>query len=149
MQQYFRKYFEYNLFVNNKFILYLEGIHPEDEFPVLEISHLLAAHRIWLSRVESEKIRVNLWEPVPISEMKRMNEACFAKTLNILESSELNRQIIYTNSRGEHFSSELSDIFYHLLNHSNYHRARVANYLRSIGLTPPNSDFIFYVRENI
>lgn len=148
MKNYFKKYFEYNLYANNKFILYLEEIQLEENFPVTEMSHLLAAHRVWLSRAEHEKIRVNLWEPVSIAEMKRINVVCFNKTINILELSELNRPITYVNSKGESFSSELSDIFYHLLNHSNYHRARVANYLRTIGFTPPNSDYIFYVREN-
>jgi len=148
MKDYFKKYFEYNRDVNIKFILFLEEIQLEENFPVTEMSHLLAAHRVWLSRVESEKIMINIWESVPVAEMKRVNEACFNKTINILENHELQLQVNYTNSKGEQFSNELSDVFYHLLNHSNYHRARVANYLRTIGFTPPNSDYIFYVREN-
>ena len=35
----------------------------------------------------------------------------------------------------------------HVVNHSTYHRGQLATQLRQLGHTPPNTDFIRFLRE--
>ena len=40
-------------------------------------------------------------------------------------------------------------ILRHIVNHSTYHRGQVASKLKRFGIEPPNTDFFFWVIEQI
>jgi uncharacterized damage-inducible protein DinB len=37
----------------------------------------------------------------------------------------------------------------HIVNHSSYHRGQVASKLKRFGIEPPNTDFFFWVTEQV
>jgi uncharacterized damage-inducible protein DinB len=50
--------------------------------------------------------------------------------------------VLYTNSKGEPWESQVDDILTHLVVHGGYHRGQIAAELRAHGVAPPYTDFI-------
>ncbi|WP_254244926.1 DinB family protein [Hymenobacter sp. BRD67] len=71
----------------------------------------------------------------------------FQQLCETADDTELNRHIQYSNSQGDAFDSQVSDILTHCVVHASYHRGQVATKMREAGLEPVNSDFITYCRE--
>jgi uncharacterized damage-inducible protein DinB len=58
----------------------------------------------------------------------------------------LAREVTYTNTAGETFTTPLVDILLHVALHGQYHRGKVNASLRAAGEAPAPSDYIFWVR---
>ncbi|GJQ62054.1 MAG: hypothetical protein SCALA702_11070 [Melioribacteraceae bacterium] len=149
MKESYRTYFEYNFEMNTRYIRFFESEKKEGDFHLKEMSHILKAHKLWLERINGVSITQDFWSIISFQEMKSLNSELLEITLDKIEIADLSQTIIYSNSKGVRFKNKIEDIFFHLINHSNYHRARAANYLREQNIIPPNSDFIYYVRESI
>ena len=54
---------------------------------------------------------------------------------------ELAGEIEYRNSRGVMSKRKVTDLLFHAINHSTYHRAQIALAVREAGGTPASSDF--------
>lgn len=147
MNERYLKFFEYNFEMNSRFIKLFESVEIPGEFHLVEMSHLLKANKLWLERIEGKVITADFWSIISNTEMKKLNEELYHLTLDIIKKYNLSEQVNYSNSKGKKFNNSVEDIFFHLINHSNYHRARVAKYLRELDIIPPNSDYIFYIRE--
>lgn len=145
--------FTYNKEANESFLNILtthNGLSPETHDLM---SHILLAHKIWLLRINNlQKIPVpGAWDRLEARKYHLMNEENYLKTTNYLNASAFGlnpgKLITYTNSRGDHFQNSIEEIFFHILNHSNYHRAQLAARFRRENLTPPSTDYIFYSRN--
>ena len=62
-------------------------------------------------------------------------------------NADLDRDIHYSNSKGDQFSTRASDILQHLIIHGQHHRAQIAVVLRLNGIEPPRTDYIYYLRS--
>ena len=84
-------------------------------------------------------------------------EECFvlsievtSKWINLLEGKNnefLEKRLKYKNSKGEEFDNSLRDIVTHIINHSTYHRAQIAQLVKRAGGIPAVTDYIVYQRE--
>lgn len=113
-------------------------------------SHVLNAQAIWLGRLTATPSPVKVWQEHDLATLHHWHEQTserFQQYVNNADEAELQRLISYTNSIGETYTSQVSDIFTHVPVHANYHRAQVAKELRAAGLEPINTDFITYCRE--
>ncbi|MEX0845990.1 MAG: DinB family protein, partial [Balneolaceae bacterium] len=54
--------------------------------------------------------------------------------------------IEYSNSKGVTFRNSVEEILMHIVIHGQHHRAQIAKLLRKTGITPPVTDFIFFLR---
>jgi uncharacterized damage-inducible protein DinB len=70
-------------------------------------------------------------------------------SLYALLNSDLNQIVKYANPEGGFFENKISDILFHLVNHSTYHRAQIAMQFRLNDIKPPVTDFIAFKRENL
>jgi uncharacterized damage-inducible protein DinB len=55
--------------------------------------------------------------------------------------------ISYHALDGHPYAHPLEKLMRHVVNHSTYHRGQLATQLRQLGHTPPNTDFIRFLRE--
>ena len=113
--------------------------------------HVLAAERIWLTRLRGKDSGgQEIWPDLTESEMRRLADANrdeFRHYLATLSESDLERHVDYGNQTGRRFSTAVGDILIHIATHGAYHRGQVARELREAGLHPVNTDFITYARE--
>ena len=107
-------------------------------------SHILAAQIIWKSRIDEEKIQIDIWPNLSLEEMKSFITSN-ADNLKQLLSRE-RETIRYQNSKGASFSNSVQDILTHLIIHGQHHRAQIAKLLREAGEKPPATDYIFFLR---
>ncbi len=110
------------------------------------LSHLLNTHYIWNSRVQGLVPTCGIWELQPLQGMQAFDTENCKTSLRIWQTADPESSIGYRNSKGENFSNSLKEIFFHVINHANYHRAQIATDLEANGLQAVNTDYIFYKR---
>ena len=85
-----------------------------------------------------------VWKQDEILNILEENTALF-KT--IITSESLERNVLYSNSKGEEFSTELEHLLFHVIFHGQHHRAQISKIIRDSGGIPLPTDYIFYIRE--
>lgn len=106
--------------------------------------HILEAHRIWLERIENQIPEFR--DDIPMDDWLELENSNYNRSINIINHKPLDRPIRYENSAGKSFVNTLSDILYHVTNHTTHHRAMIIASLRESGVEPPVTDYIFYKR---
>lgn len=112
-------------------------------------SHLLGAEHVWLSRIRTERATVAIWPSMTLdecAELAKRNREDFAQLAEEVDATGVDRDIIYRNSAGLEFTTNLEDILLHVALHGSYHRGQIAMALRAGGDDPPNTDYIAFVR---
>ncbi|MES2238911.1 MAG: DinB family protein [Bacteroidota bacterium] len=145
---FFKDAFEYNWHFNQELIQLFEKQEqsiPEKSIELL--NHLINAQQVWNERILNEKLSVSVWEIRSLENLKTINESNYNKSIGILDSIDLSQKIDYKNSSGIAFSNSVRDIIFHVINHATYHRAQIASDLKANGITPINTDYIFYKRK--
>ncbi len=110
------------------------------------MSHLLNAHYIWNSRIAGKEVKTDGWQEHDRGELQELETRNYEDSLNVLENDDLERIVVYQNSKGESFKNSVRDILFHIINHSTYHRGQLAADFRKTGIDPVVSDYIFYKR---
>jgi uncharacterized damage-inducible protein DinB len=108
-------------------------------------SHIFAAQIVWISRINSEKVKVEIWPDwtlVQCEEYLNHNPSHLKKLLG--REPEI---INYQNSRGDKFANSVSEILHHIIIHGQHHRAQISMIYRKAGFEPPVTDFIFFLRQ--
>jgi uncharacterized damage-inducible protein DinB len=85
-----------------------------------------------------------VWKQDEMLNILEENTALF-KT--IITSESLERNVLYSNSKGEEFSTELEHLLFHVIIHGQHHRAQISKIIRDSGGIPLPTDYIFYIRE--
>lgn len=144
--------FHYNNEVNQRYIQVFketDKLSMPDKAKEL-FSHLLNAHSIWLARIQESDPPVGVWQNHPIETYEGINAFNYEMSLPLLDlEDELDQSVHYQNSKGEEFYNSVRDILLHIINHSTYHRAQIAQILRTSEVEVPNSDYIFFMREEV
>ena len=145
MKDFFLDKFEYDFFASKNWIESLESQEEcISEFAIRSMSHNLNVHHIWNRRLLNKQIESELWDVFPIHFLQKLLEENYRETVEYLEKFELTEKIKYHSSEGVIFEKSTIDVLYHILNHSNYHRAQIALDLKQNNLKTPNFNFIPY-----
>ncbi len=145
---YYIKLFDYDSTANQRLLALLIKVDQEKVRNIF--SHLLAAKKIWLERLQSKKPSIEIWPDLKYSECENLidvNRRTYREFLSKLSNSELLDIVYYRNSKGKEFETPMRDILTHVLIHGGYHRGQIAKYVREAGGEPINTDFITFVRE--
>jgi len=112
-------------------------------------AHILAAEHVWLARLTGKVPAHPVWPDMTLAEcagMTARNEAAYGDFLRGLDAAALARDVAYTNSAGQSFTSKVEDILLHVCLHGAYHRGQVALLVREAGGVPVNTDYISLTR---
>jgi uncharacterized damage-inducible protein DinB len=156
-----RELFAYDAWANGLVFEAAAGLSEEQlahvvasSFPsvVGTLAHLVGAEWVWLRRWLGESPGgFPDWVSKPVladirarlSAIQEEREAFAAG----LSDGDLSRPVAYRNLAGKAFSDSLDGLIRHVVNHSTYHRGQVATQLRQLGLKPPSTDLIVFLRQ--
>jgi uncharacterized damage-inducible protein DinB len=116
------------------------------------VTHLVAAEKIWLSRLvgKPETVLMTEREASSLESLKSLWEdvaARMARFVSRLDDKGLEKDVEYVTTEGKRFTNGLQQILQHIVNHSTYHRGQVAAMMRQMGLDPANTDLITFYRH--
>ena len=145
MKDFFVDKYEYDLQTNkrwiNKVLQQEEGVN---EFIIKSLSHILNVHHIWNCRLLETVPESGLWDKLPLDYATKFAVENRNVTISYLETWDHEAKVDFHDSEGTLLSKDTVDILYHILNHSNYHRAQIARELKTLGLEVPSFNFITF-----
>tara|TARA_Y100000588_G_scaffold131169_1_gene143756 strand:- start:4830 stop:5285 length:456 start_codon:yes stop_codon:yes gene_type:complete len=146
MKEFFKDIFEYHNHFNQKLIEQLienENLLSDRTIPLL--SHSINAQQIWNARI-TNKEKLGVHAEHSLKECKQIDDENYADTIKILDEYELNKIILYSNSKGTEFKNTIQQILFHIANHFSHHKGQIISDLRQNGIEPIVTDYIFYKR---
>ena len=116
--------------------------------------HVVAARLLWLFRLGAAKDAPSTFFPratTLAALARRFGEMHVAWSDYLARASEkkIARSFEYRSTEGIRYRNTVEDILTQLHGHSLYHRGQIAMLLRSAGVEPPETDFVFWTREPI
>jgi len=149
LKDHFIHLFKYNDWATREAASSVVNLNKKDEKLTELLSHIISAQKIWLNRTLERDIQTNPWEKHTEQECIDQSIMVTAEWINLLESlkdKDIERRIDYTNTKSEKFSNTIKDIVMHVINHSTYHRAQIAQKVKALGGKPAVTDYIVYQR---
>jgi uncharacterized damage-inducible protein DinB len=145
MKEFFLDKFEYDFFATKNWIHSIEE-HEDfiSAFVVRSISHIINVHHSWNCRLIGNLPESESWDKLPVRYLLKLHEQNYSETIDFIEKYELDNKINYHSSEGVEYTKSIVDILYHILNHSNYHRAQIVMDLKQHNLSAPAFNFITY-----
>ena len=141
--------FAYDAWANQEVLTALESAGA-DERSLALLAHIVAAERLWLERIRQQPQSSPVWPAASLEHCRaevREVGARWREYLGRTAKEDLAGTVTYKNSKGEPWTSLVSDILTHVLMHSAYHRGQIASHMRAHGKTPAYTDFIHAVRQ--
>lgn len=121
--------------------------------------HMAGAEWIWLERWHGRspagKEAWSLWKTESCTDLATLNERWRdvidrrALFLSELDESRLKADLPFKLLSGDDSSLPLVDQMQHVANHATLHRGQVVGMIRQLGLEPPSTDLLFYLRREI
>jgi uncharacterized damage-inducible protein DinB len=114
--------------------------------------HIVGAEEVWLARWRAEP-GVGLLDASTVPsldalqerwQMARRGRDTFVASL---DDATVDDEIEITTTGGKTYRHSFRHMFQHLVNHSSYHRGQIVTMLRQLGVEPPATDLIRYLRE--
>lgn len=147
---YLRKLYTYDHWANGEVACALQTAEHLSPRSLRLMAHIVGTEWTWRSRILSGSKKMAVWPQLTVEQIAREVEdvaKAWEGYLSQLTPQSLQESAAYTNSKGEHFSSEVGDILMHVVMHSAYHRGQIAAEMRACGLEPVYTDFIHAVRQ--
>ena len=72
-----------------------------------------------------------------------------AQFMSQLDEERLTTELAFKLLSGDPSSMRLIDQMQHVVNHATLHRGQVVGMIRQLGIDPPSTDLIFYIRRDI
>jgi len=149
-KSYFIHLFKYNDWATRQTVESIMNLKKKNKKTEELLSHIISAQKIWLHRILGKDINIDPWQKLTEEEWIPQSTPLTADWINLLEGlkgKDFERRIEYTNSKGKKFANTLKDIIVHVINHSTYHRAQIAQLVRQSGGEPAKTDYIIYQRQ--
>jgi uncharacterized damage-inducible protein DinB len=123
------------------------------------LRHMAAAEWIWLERWNGRspagKDAWLLWTAESCPDVAGLNERWSdvvdrrSRYISDLDESQLAAELPFTLLSGDPNSMRLVDQMQHVVNHATLHRGQVVGMIRQLGIVPPSTDLLFYLRREI
>jgi uncharacterized damage-inducible protein DinB len=121
--------------------------------------HMAGAEWIWLERWSGRSPKKDeawsMWTTESCADLLTLKQRWAdvvgrrAQYVSGLDESSLEAQLHFRLLSGDASSMRLIDQLQHVANHATMHRGQVVGMIRQLGLDPPATDLIFYVRREI
>ncbi len=150
----------YNLWANTKVADVLRTIEDKIYFQennssfssiAKTVLHMWGAEFIWLTRMQGESL--STWPSANITDKTEALDGLITSSANLVSFIQSKDELFlkstyaYKSMKGEPFVDPFEDTFFHVVNHSTYHRGQIITMLRQSGITSvPSTDLIHYLR---
>lgn len=121
--------------------------------------HMAGAEWIWLERWHGnsppKKEAWSLWTNEACPDLKTLNDRWRdvvdrrARFISEIDEARLAADLPFKLLSGDPSSLPLVDQMHHVANHATMHRGQVVGMIRQMGLAPPSTDLLFYLRREI
>ena len=133
------------------------GISHKSIFGTL--THMAGAEWIWLERWQGRSPAKaeawSLWTPESCGDLATLNDRWGevverrAQFISDLDEGRLVADLPFKLLSGDPSSMPLVDQMRHVANHATMHRGQVVGMIRQLGIDPPSTDLLFYLRSEI
>lgn len=141
--------FKFNDWATRQTAESIAGLKQKNKKTEELLSHIISAQKIWLNRILGKDVVIDPWQLLTQEELVPQSTPVASDWINLLEGlheNDFEKRIEYTNMKGEKFTNTIKDIVVHVINHSTYHRAQIAQLIRQSGGEPAKTDYIVYQR---
>ena len=121
--------------------------------------HMAGAEWIWLERwcgrSPAGKEAWSLWTTDSCPDLKVLNQRWLevierrAQLISQLDEPGLAAELSFKLLSGDPNTLRLVDQMQHVVNHATLHRGQVVGMIRQLGIAPPSTDLLFYLRREI
>lgn len=121
--------------------------------------HMAGAEWVWLERWHGRspvgKEAWSLWTTESCADLVTLNRRWRvviqqrAQFVSELDEAHLLAELPFTLLSGDPNSMPLVDQMQHVANHATLHRGQVVGMIRQLGIAPPSTDLLFYLRREI
>lgn len=138
----------YDLWANQQALKTLHGRNiPPKALSIF--GHIVAVHRLFLARICEDKTAVEVWPALNLQTIEKDLEELRRRWVDVLTDRNACDDIMYINSKGEHWRNQIGDIVLHVITHAAYHRGQIATLLGQSGVAPAYTDFIQAARAGV
>jgi uncharacterized damage-inducible protein DinB len=133
------------------------GISHKSIFGTL--THMAGAEWIWLERWQGRSPAKaeawSLWTPDSCGDLATLNDRWDEvidrrkRFISEIDEDKLAADLSFNLLSGDASSMRLVDQMRHVANHATMHRGQVVGMIRQLGLEPPSTDLLFYLRSDI
>lgn len=160
--------FDYTEWANDRAIDAAERLPDEDlrrDFGISHKSilgtllHMAGAEWIWLERWNGRspaKVEAwSLWTSESCADLAALKKRWADVTdersryVSELDEAKLDAELPFKLLSGDASSMRLADQMQHVVNHATLHRGQVVGMIRQLGIEPPSTDLLFYLRSDI
>ncbi len=157
-----RRLFDYTEWANRLAIEACEALTEEQRTREVGIScgsihgtlaHMGGAEEIWLARWRGES-PTTFWAPAETPTVAALR-ARWAKVeaerrvfFDGLTDADLPRERTFRRLNGEETALPLGQQMQHVVNHATLHRGQIVGMIRQLGIVPPSTDLLFYLRDH-
>ena len=147
----FRRLFRYDYWANEEVLHSLKSAKDTPARSLGLLAHILGAEYAWHSRLRQAPSPLAIWPQLTVAESEHhvlTLRGIWDGRLTNLGPDGLAAAVSYTNTKGDVFTTGVSDILMHVVMHSAYHRGQIAADMRANASTPAYTDFIHAVRQH-
>src|SRR2546423_8210757 len=123
------------------------------------VTHMAAAEWIWLERWHgrwpAKAEAWAMWTPEACGDLASLNDRWMeiierrAQFISGLDETRLGAEWPFKLLSGDPSSMRLVDQMQHVAHHATMHRGQVVGMIRQLGIEPPSTDLLFYLRSDI
>ena len=123
------------------------------------LAHMAGAEWIWLERWHGRSPAKaeawSMWTPESCADLAGLNDRWNevvdqrAQFISGLDEERLAADLPFKLLSGDPSSMRLVDQMRHVANHATMHRGQVVGMIRQLGIEPPSTDLLFYLRRDI
>jgi uncharacterized damage-inducible protein DinB len=163
-----RQLFDYTEWANQKAMQAAAGLADEDLRRDMRISHqsifgtllhTAGADWIWLERWHGHSPTKDeawsQWTVATCADLATLENRWGNLThrrkqlIAELDEERLNAELPFRLLNGDASSMRLADQMQHVANHATLHRGQVVGMIRQLGIEPPATDMLFYLRQEV
>jgi uncharacterized damage-inducible protein DinB len=121
--------------------------------------HMAGAEWIWLERWHGRSPAKaeawSLWSTESCADLQTLNERWRdvidrrSRLVAEVDEDQLAAELAFKLLSGDPSSMRLVDQMQHVANHATMHRGQIVGMIRQLGIEPPATDLLFYVRREI
>ena len=121
--------------------------------------HMAGAEWIWLERWHGRSPAKaeawSLWRTDSCADLATLNQrwqgiiSTRTRLITELDQTRLEGEVPFNLLNGDSNSMRLVDQMQHVANHATMHRGQVVGMIRQMGMAPPSTDLLFYLRREI